>query len=213
MNGEIYRGGKRAVSVSEKDRDVVRELIRNGQVLLSVAVEIAHRHRVRTRSGRVIDRGAERTAAVAEKDRDVIRAEVGHGEIGVAITIKVADGDSKRLHAGGEIDSRRERAAAGGQKNGNAVRAGIGDSKIAPAVMIQVADCDRRRTGSRCKRSPDSCEIRSRRQNRHWRQRRLRGVLRGTSNSVHTSGFHESSSGVWTAQPAILSHQHRTPRH
>src|SRR5207244_662779 len=95
------------------------------EVLLAVAVEIAHRHGKGDVFGR--DRGAggrpEPAAAVPQQDRHVVASGVGDGEVLLAVTVEVADCDKKGASARGdwEVGGQAKPAAAVAQQDGNVV--------------------------------------------------------------------------------------------
>jgi len=58
--------------------------------LFPIAIEIAHRYRVRTTASAQVGGGAEVACAIPQQDRHVIA--VGHGEVLLAIAIEIAYG-------------------------------------------------------------------------------------------------------------------------
>src|SRR5207244_934098 len=70
-DGVCDRCLERAVAVSEKNRErsVEAAVLRDGQIQLPVAIEIARGHPVRKRQGRRIGASLERSIAVAQQDR------------------------------------------------------------------------------------------------------------------------------------------------
>ena len=86
----------------QKNRDVPRTSVSDGEVRPAVAVEIAHGSslRVTSRPKCKSSGGLERAITVAQQDRHAIRAGIRDRQVHMAIEIEVSDADGNRTYPG-----------------------------------------------------------------------------------------------------------------
>src|SRR2546425_168429 len=84
----VGRGGR-----VEQDRDVVGAVVRDREVGLRVAVEVADRGGEGVCASGEVGRPAEAPATVPEQDRDVLGGNVRDREVGARVGVEVADCD------------------------------------------------------------------------------------------------------------------------
>src|SRR5262249_44043162 len=120
-----WTGTESAAAVAEKDRDVRRRVVGDGEVLVAVAVEVADEDLGRIRSRRKRPADAEPAAAVAEEHRHVVRPETRDDEVHAAVAVEVARAERLRSALTPEVDARRR--PEGGRRSGRRFgRAGRG---------------------------------------------------------------------------------------
>ena len=102
----MRRGLKSAPAVAEQNGEIRRLRVRNYQVKIAIAIEIAHRNVIRKRSGRAgcPRRWAEVSPAIAEEHGKGLAGSVGDEEVQLAVMIYIRDGDGPWALADGQDD-------------------------------------------------------------------------------------------------------------
>src|SRR5207253_897496 len=93
----VDRWLKRAITVTEEDRHIVRGLVCRREIGFPIAVEIADDYIKWVGSSAIVDRRLKRAVANAKQYRNLVHSSrVGHREIDFAIAIEVTRGHSNR---------------------------------------------------------------------------------------------------------------------
>src|SRR5271157_316928 len=102
----MRRGLKSAPAIAEQNGEIRRLRVRNHQVKIAIAIEIAQRNVIRKRSGRTgCRRGrTEVPLAIAEEHRHGLAGSVGDEEVQLAVMIYIGDGDGPWALADGQND-------------------------------------------------------------------------------------------------------------
>ena len=103
---------ERSVSISRQDRDVVGNVIGNGEIRLPIAIEVRYCDARGAVPCSIRDRGLEGAIPVAQQDRHFVGIVVSNGEVGFAVAIEVSGTQRERPGAGGVGDRGMERAIA-----------------------------------------------------------------------------------------------------
>ena len=135
--------------VVEEDRKRIGTEIRNNQIVIAIAVDIARRNAPRTGSSGYGRRRSKSAGAAVEQDRDIVVAVVGDGDIDVLVAVEIGQCDGDRT--GSRCDRRthglRERPVAVVEHHGNGIRLVVGGYEINVTVAVKVADRETARNG------------------------------------------------------------------
>ena len=94
---------KRPIAVAKQDGDVVGALIGDGQVELTVAIEVAHGDTDRQGADRKVPRLLKRAVPETQKHRNIAGVYVRGDQVGHAVAVEIAHGAETRRQGKGII--------------------------------------------------------------------------------------------------------------
>ena len=128
-----------AVAVAQQEGGAA--VVGGGNVVVAVAVEVAHRQRMRVCAGGKANRRGERAVAIAQQHRHTSADYVvGDDQIADAVAVHVRRGDVVRAGARGVIRRGLEGTVAVAQQHAHRAAADVRDGQVRVAVGIEVGD-------------------------------------------------------------------------
>ena len=136
------RGLEGAVAVPQQDPELGPAS--RHEVLVRVAIEVAHSDEILIVGRRVADRNLKRAVTVAEQDPELMGADrggsAGDRHIQIAVPVEIADREGAWNQTGGRVSGSLKRPIPVPQQDRDAVVPAVGGDEVGSAVAVEVGD-------------------------------------------------------------------------